>query len=57
VQVLRLPDGEDPDSFLLKWGGERYQELLSALSLVDFLIAEAGKRYDVGDRGVRQRRS
>jgi DNA primase len=50
VRVLRLPEGEDPDSFILKRGGERYRELLSkALSLVDFLIAEAGKRYDVGD--------
>jgi DNA primase len=50
VRVLRLPGGEDPDSFLLKNGGERYRELLSkALSLVDFLIAEAGKRYDVSD--------
>jgi DNA primase len=50
VRVLRLPDGEDPDSFLLKHGSERYRELLSkALSLVDFLIAEAGKRYDVSD--------
>src|SRR3990172_6816165 len=50
VRVLRLPDGEDPDSFLLKHGSERYRDLLSkALSLVDFLIAEAGKRYDVSD--------
>jgi DNA primase len=50
VRVLRLPEGEDPDSFILKRGGERYRETLSkALSLVDFLIAEAGKRYDVGD--------
>ncbi len=50
VRVLRLPNGEDPDSFLLKHGGDGYRELLSkALSLVDFLIGEAGKRYDVGD--------
>jgi DNA primase len=50
VRVLRLPGGEDPDSFLLKQGADRYRELLSkALSLVDFLIAEAGKRYDVTD--------
>jgi DNA primase len=50
VRVLRLPQGEDPDSFLLKNGGDRYRLLLSgALSLVDFLIGEAGKRYDVGD--------
>jgi DNA primase len=50
VRVLRLPQEDDPDSFLLKHGAERYRELLSkALSLVDFLIAEAGKRYDVGE--------
>lgn len=50
VRVVRLPDGEDPDSFILKRGAAPYKELLSkALSLVDFLIAEAGKRYDVGD--------
>jgi DNA primase len=50
VRVLRLPDGEDPDSFLLKRGAGAYRELLTkALSVVDFLIAEAGKRYDVSD--------
>ena len=50
VRVLTLPDGQDPDGYLLEHGAERYRELVSkALSLVDFLIAEAGKRYDVSD--------
>ncbi|MGH9335232.1 MAG: toprim domain-containing protein, partial [Vicinamibacteria bacterium] len=50
VRVLTLPDGQDPDGYLLKHGAERYRDLVSkALSIVDFLIVEAGKRYDVGD--------
>jgi DNA primase len=50
VRVLTLPGGRDPDSFLLQEGPDAYRKLLdSAPSFVDFLIAEAGKRYDVGD--------
>jgi DNA primase len=50
VRVLQLPGGRDPDRFLLEEGAARYQELLSkAVSFVGFLIADAGKRYDVKD--------
>jgi DNA primase len=39
VNVLRLPHGEDPDSFVLNHGVERYREFLkSSESFVDFLL-------------------
>jgi DNA primase len=50
VRVLTLPGGRDPDGFLLEEGPDAYRKLLEgAPSFVDFLIAEAGKRYDVSD--------
>lgn len=50
VRVLTLPDGQDPDRFLLEKGPEAYGKRLGeAVSFVEFLIAEAGKRYDVSD--------
>lgn len=50
VRVLTLPDGQDPDRFLVEQGPDRYGKLLGeAVSFVEFLIREAGKRYDVSD--------
>lgn len=39
VNVLRLPQGDDPDSFILNNGVERYRDALrSSASFVDFLL-------------------
>ena len=39
VNVLRLPQGEDPDSFILNNGADRYREALKgSASFVDFLL-------------------
>ena len=43
VQLLELPDGEDPDSFVKQFGKESFDELKSkeALDFVDFLLLKA----------------
>ncbi len=48
VNVLRLPQGEDPDSFILNNGVERYREALKAsASFVDFLLEHfTGRQKD-----------
>ncbi|WP_341661988.1 DNA primase [Vibrio sp.] len=44
LKVLFLPDGEDPDSFVRKFGKEAIeQEIDRADSLIDFLLAEIKK--------------
>lgn len=43
VQLLELPDGEDPDSFVKQFGKESFDDLLKeeASDFVDFLILKA----------------
>jgi len=43
VQLLELPDGEDPDSFVKQFGKESFEELKNqeALDFVDFLLLKA----------------
>lgn len=43
VQLLELPDGEDPDSFVKQFGKESFDELKNkeALDFVDFLLLKA----------------
>jgi DNA primase len=37
VRIVELPEGEDPDSFIVKYGGEKFKErLASAVSFIDF---------------------
>ena len=37
VRIVELPEGEDPDSFIQKHGGNEFQErLLNAISFIDF---------------------
>lgn len=47
-RVLLLPDGEDPDSIVQKWGREGFVRTAQqdALDAVDFVIAEALRRTD-----------
>ena len=43
VQLLELPDGEDPDSFVKQFGKESFDELKNkeAMDFVDFLLLKA----------------
>lgn len=43
VQLLELPDGEDPDSFVKQFGKESFEELKNkeAMDFVDFLLLKA----------------
>jgi len=37
VQIVELPEGDDPDSFVQKYGGNEFRErLLNAISFIDF---------------------
>jgi DNA primase len=49
AKVLLLPDGEDPDSYLRKYGGESFGRLLNdAKTIVDFLFSVShGEKIDV----------
>lgn len=41
VRIVRLPEGEDPDSFVKKNGGEAFEELLKkAVSFIDYKAEE-----------------
>jgi DNA primase len=49
VQVVELPAGHDPDSFLREHGAEAYRERLAgAPSAMDWLIARAAVENDTG---------
>ncbi|MGD8109946.1 DNA primase [Vibrio sp. TRT 17S01] len=44
LKVLFLPDGEDPDSFVRKYGKEAFEKKIeTADSLIDFLLSEIKK--------------
>ncbi len=48
VKILRLPSGEDPDSFIKKYGSASLTErLLAAPGLTDFKIEQVLRRYDL----------
>lgn len=56
VNVLQLPAGEDPDSFLLKGGAQKYLELLKeSAPFLDFLLTQfmAGQRDPFSPGGKR----
>jgi DNA primase len=49
VQVVGLPEGHDPDSYLKEFGAEAYRERLSkAPEFMDWLIERAAAENDVG---------
>ncbi|MBJ6926968.1 toprim domain-containing protein, partial [Vibrio cholerae] len=44
LKVLFLPDGEDPDSFVRKYGKTKFEEEIeNSQSLIDFLLTEIKK--------------
>jgi DNA primase len=48
VKILRLPAGEDPDSFLKKAGEKAFREQLAqAPGLIEFKIEQALRKYDL----------
>src|SRR5438874_5182792 len=56
VRVARLPEGEDPDSFVLKHGSEAFHQLTgSAASFVDF-IAQTFERSEEHTSELQSRR-
>jgi len=57
VNILQLPGGEDPDSFILKNGAESYNELLvSSSPYLDFLLSHflAAQRDPFSPKGKQQ---
>lgn len=54
VRVAELPQGEDPDSFIVKEGGEAFGAILEAASsVVDFQVSILSRREDLStDVGV-----
>ncbi len=48
IRVVRIPDGKDPDEFILKNGAERFRVLLSgAANDVEYRLIELGQKYDL----------
>lgn len=48
IRFLFLPQGEDPDSFVLKHGREKFESLLkSAVSLATYLFDNLKQRFDI----------
>lgn len=48
VRIVELPEGEDPDSFLLQHGREAFLERVGcALTFLEYLLTRARRFYDV----------
>jgi DNA primase len=57
VNVLQLPSGEDPDSFILRMGAEKYNELLvNSAPYLDFLLShfQSAQREPFSPKGKQQ---
>ncbi len=50
VSVALLPEGEDPDTFVRRYGGDAYREKVDqARSYLDFVLDRAAARHNVKD--------
>ncbi len=50
VGIIKLPEGEDPDTFLQKYGRSTFLQLReSSKNILDFLIETKKKEYDISD--------
>ena len=48
VRIVRMPEGDDPDSFIRVKGGEAFQRLIDgALSIVEFQVRVLGERENL----------
>ncbi|MBR7100477.1 MAG: DNA primase [Clostridia bacterium] len=48
VKVVLLPEGDDPDDVIRKYGASEYQKLLdNALPLVDYKLHSLERKYDI----------
>ncbi|MCM1990807.1 DNA primase [Oceanirhabdus seepicola] len=48
IKILRIPDGKDPDEFLIKHSTEEFQLLLdNAWSLIEYRIIMEGDKYNL----------
>lgn len=56
VKVVNFPKGEDPDSFLRKWGKEKLKDLVvNAEDFLDFLFRHTSFGLDLGSPAVKKR--
>lgn len=54
VRVARIPQGEDPDTFIKKNGADAFRALLNrAQPLLDYQLEELRKRYNLSDESTR----
>ncbi len=48
IKILRIPDGKDPDEFLMRHSTEEFQHLLdNACSLIEYRIIMEGDKYNL----------
>lgn len=52
ARIMRLPEGRDPDSYVLEKGGHGFRQLADqALGMMEFLIASAVQKHGLSPQG------
>jgi DNA primase len=52
ARIMRLPEGRDPDSYVLEKGGHGFRQLADqALGMIEFLIASAVQKHGLSPQG------
>jgi DNA primase len=52
ARIMRLPEGRDPDSYVLEKGGHGFRQLADqALEMMEFLIASAVQKHGLSPQG------